>query len=88
MIIVLIVFFLGYIFRLVVGLYDNEGIVIFCMLFIYVLWIKFVKIGLLFWLIMCVLVYFYMVSELNVIFIIIIYFFILLLMCNKGSLCV
>lgn len=60
-VVVMIVIVFGYIFRFVVGFYDNEGIVIFCMLLIYVLWIKFVKIGLFFWFCLCVLVYFYMV---------------------------
>lgn len=88
LIIVLIVFFSGYISRSVAGSYDNEGIAIFCMLLTYALWIKSVKTGSLFWSTMCALAYFYMVSELNATFIIIIYLLTSLLMCSKGSLCV
>lgn len=88
LIIVLIVFFSGYISRSVAGSYDNEGIAIFCMLLTYALWIKSVKTGSLFWSTMCALAYFYMVSELNATFVIIIYLLTSLLMCSKGSLCV
>ncbi|CAH1247930.1 dolichyl-diphosphooligosaccharide--protein glycosyltransferase subunit STT3A [Branchiostoma lanceolatum] len=53
----------GYISRSVAGSYDNEGIAIFCMLLTYLLWIKAVKTGSLFWGAMCALAYFYMVSS-------------------------
>jgi len=53
----------GYISRSVAGSYDNEGIAIFCMLFTYLLWIKSVKTGSVFYSILCALAYFYMVSS-------------------------
>jgi dolichyl-diphosphooligosaccharide--protein glycosyltransferase len=53
----------GYISRSVAGSYDNEGIAIFCMLLTYLLWIKSVKTGSLYWSTFCALAYFYMVSS-------------------------
>ncbi|XP_064597745.1 dolichyl-diphosphooligosaccharide--protein glycosyltransferase subunit STT3A-like [Liolophura sinensis] len=53
----------GYISRSVAGSYDNEGIAIFCMLLTYMLWIKSVKSGSIFWASLCSLAYFYMVSS-------------------------
>uniref|UniRef100_A0A1X7UBE6 Dolichyl-diphosphooligosaccharide--protein glycosyltransferase subunit STT3A n=1 Tax=Amphimedon queenslandica TaxID=400682 RepID=A0A1X7UBE6_AMPQE len=53
----------GYISRSVAGSYDNEGIAIFCMIFTYLLWIKSVKTGSMFWSTLCSLAYFYMVSS-------------------------
>ena len=52
----------GYISRSVAGSYDNEGIAIFCMIFTYLLWIKSVKTGSMFWSTLCALAYFYMVT--------------------------
>jgi len=51
----------GYISRSVAGSYDNEGIAIFCMLLTYLMWVKSVKTGSLFWSTLCALAYFYMV---------------------------
>ena len=53
----------GYISRSVAGSYDNEGIAIFCMLLTYLMWVKSVKTGSLFWSTLCALAYFYMVSA-------------------------
>ncbi|XP_037072176.1 dolichyl-diphosphooligosaccharide--protein glycosyltransferase subunit STT3A-like [Pollicipes pollicipes] len=53
----------GYISRSVAGSYDNEGIAIFCMLLTYLLWIRAVKTGTLFWATLCAIAYFYMVSS-------------------------
>ena len=53
----------GYISRSVAGSYDNEGIAIFCMLLTYLLWVKSVKTGSVFWSTLCALAYFYMVSR-------------------------
>lgn len=52
----------GYISRSVAGSYDNEGIAIFCMILTYLLWIKSVKTGSMFWSTFCSLAYFYMVK--------------------------
>ena len=51
----------GYISRSVAGSYDNEGIAIFCMLLTYLMWVKSVKTGSIFWSTLCALAYFYMV---------------------------
>lgn len=53
----------GYISRSVAGSYDNEGIAIFCMILTYLLWIKSVKTGSMFWSTFCSLAYFYMVKR-------------------------
>ncbi|KAF0290766.1 Dolichyl-diphosphooligosaccharide--protein glycosyltransferase subunit STT3A [Amphibalanus amphitrite] len=53
----------GYISRSVAGSYDNEGIAIFCMLLTYLLWIRAVKTGTVFWSALCAVAYFYMVSS-------------------------
>ena len=55
----------GYISRSVAGSYDNEGIAIFCMLLTYLMWVKSVKTGSIFWSTMCALAYFYMVSGVS-----------------------
>lgn len=55
----------GYISRSVAGSYDNEGIAIFCMLFTYLLWVKSVKTGSVFWSTLCALAYFYMVKYIT-----------------------
>ena len=55
----------GYISRSVAGSYDNEGIAIFCMLLTYLMWIKSVKTGSIFWSTLCALAYFYMVRFIS-----------------------
>jgi len=57
----------GYISRSVAGSYDNEGIAIFCMLLTYMLWIKSVKTGSIFWASLCALAYFYMVTYFSLV---------------------
>ncbi|KAH3744959.1 oligosaccharyl transferase, STT3 subunit [Pelomyxa schiedti] len=53
----------GYTSRSVAGSFDNEGIAIFALLLTYLLWIKAVKTGSLWWSCACALAYFYMVSA-------------------------
>lgn len=55
-------FFKGYISRSVAGSYDNEGIAIFALMFTYFLWVKSVKTGSIFWSVATSLSYFYMVG--------------------------
>eukprot|EP00030_Apusomonadida_sp_AF-17_P005868 a676506_166.p1 GENE.a676506_166~~a676506_166.p1 ORF type:complete len:728 (+),score=383.17 a676506_166:57-2186(+) len=53
----------GFVSRSVAGSYDNEGVAIFAMLITYLMWIKAVKYGTLFWACIAAIAYFYMVSA-------------------------
>ncbi|GAU92188.1 hypothetical protein RvY_04301 [Ramazzottius varieornatus] len=53
----------GYISRSVAGSYDNEGIAIFALIFVYYLWVKSVNTGSVYWGALTALAYFYMVSA-------------------------
>ncbi|XP_055333682.1 dolichyl-diphosphooligosaccharide--protein glycosyltransferase subunit STT3B-like [Paramacrobiotus metropolitanus] len=53
----------GYISRSVAGSYDNEGIAIFALIFVYYLWVKSVSTGSVYWSALSALAYFYMVSA-------------------------
>ncbi|KUF99164.1 High mobility group protein 1.2 [Phytophthora nicotianae] len=53
----------SYISRSVGGSYDNEGVAIFALIFVFYLWIKAVHTGSMFWSAGCALAYFYMVAA-------------------------
>lgn len=53
----------SYISRSVGGSYDNEGVAIFALIFVFYLWIKSVHTGSMFWAASCALAYFYMVAA-------------------------
>ncbi|EQC37096.1 dolichyl-diphosphooligosaccharide-protein glycosyltransferase [Saprolegnia diclina VS20] len=53
----------SYISRSVGGSYDNEGVAIFALIFVFYLWIKAVNTGSMFWAAACSLAYFYMVAA-------------------------
>ncbi|EEY58025.1 dolichyl-diphosphooligosaccharide-protein glycosyltransferase subunit STT3A, putative [Phytophthora infestans T30-4] len=53
----------SYISRSVGGSYDNEGVAIFALIFVFYLWIKAVHTGSMFWSAGCALTYFYMVAA-------------------------
>ncbi|GLD93804.1 hypothetical protein PINS_up002409 [Pythium insidiosum] len=53
----------SYISRSVGGSYDNEGVAIFALIFVFYLWIKAVHTGSMFWSASCALAYFYMVAA-------------------------
>jgi dolichyl-diphosphooligosaccharide--protein glycosyltransferase len=53
----------GYISRSVAGSFDNEGIAIFALIMTFYTWVKSVKTGSLYWIALCALAYFYMVSA-------------------------
>lgn len=53
----------SYISRSVGGSYDNEGVAIFALIFVFYLWIKAVHTGSMFWAASCALAYFYMVAA-------------------------
>ncbi|CAI5734489.1 unnamed protein product [Hyaloperonospora brassicae] len=53
----------SYISRSVGGSYDNEGVAIFALIFVFYLWIKAVHTGSMFWSAACALAYFYMVAA-------------------------
>jgi dolichyl-diphosphooligosaccharide---protein glycosyltransferase len=53
----------SYISRSVGGSYDNEGVAIFALIFVFYLWIKAVHTGSMFWSACCALAYFYMVAA-------------------------
>jgi len=53
----------GYISRSVAGSFDNEAVAIFALITTFLLWLKSVKTGSVWWTVMCSLSYFYMVNA-------------------------